>query len=77
MKPTQTYYTTGAGAGHPNPATIAHTLRIGRLELCCAWMRGYVPSWFYFLRNGKLHPGAVSLTFRAYRVMLGYRWYTP
>ena len=47
-----------------------------RLELCVGWMAGDLPTFTYFNRCGRLHPGAVALTLRVWRVMIGWRWYT-
>ena len=73
MNPSQAYYTEPDGG--LNTDTIARTCRAGRLELCYAWLVGYMPTWFYAKLAGNLHPGASSYTFRAGRVMLGWRWY--
>ena len=75
MNPSTIYLETGPQTGSPRSDMRAHTIRICRLELCSAWLRGPIPTWFYCEPAGRLHPGAVSFTLRAFRVMLGYRWY--
>jgi hypothetical protein len=49
----------------------------GRLELCAGWMWGELPTLTYFNPRGMLHPGAVALTLRIGRAMIGWRWYAP
>lgn len=75
MKPSTIYIETGPETGAKRTDMRAHTARIGRLELCAAWLRGPIPTWLYCKPAGRLHPGAVSFTLRAFRAMLGYRWY--
>ena len=71
MNSNQTYYETGG----VNPQTRARTIRIGRLELCYAWLVGYMPTWFYLHFNGRRHLSTTAITLRIFRVILGYRWY--
>lgn len=75
MNPSTIYIQTGTESGIPRTDMRAHTARIGRLELCAAWLRGSAPTWIYCEPAGRLHPGAVSFTLRVFRAMLGYRWY--
>ena len=70
VSPSTCYYSTGQIS-----ETKAHTLRVGRLELCCAWLKGAMPTWFYAKARGKMHRNATTFTLRAYRMMIGYRWY--
>jgi hypothetical protein len=62
-------------SGAVNPDIRAHTLRIGRLELCSAWLSGYMPSRVFIHWPGRAFPGASAFTLRVYRAMVGFRWY--
>lgn len=74
MKRTPTYFVDGR---EDREISSAWSVRIsGRTELCFGWYRGPLPSFFWLIPAGRLHPGAVSSTLRVWRIMLGIRRYS-
>ena len=47
-----------------------------RFEFCVGWFHGPLPSLTYFNPTGRAHPGAVAMTLRVWRAMIGWRWYS-
>ncbi len=73
--PKNIYYAHPDGTSTVRKDMRTYAFRIGRLELCSAWLVGHMPTWFYFHHGGKLHSEASSTTLRIFRAMIGYRWY--
>lgn len=75
MSREQLYYVNGPMAGEKVAGSFVNALRLWRLELCSAWVRGTLPTFFFFRPAGRLRPDSVALTLRIGRAMIGYRWY--